>query len=239
MIPKIIHYCWFGPKPISEEAKKCIDSWHKYCPDYEIKCWNENNFDLNSNQFAKESYEAKKWAYVTDYVRLYVLYNFGGIYMDSDVEVVKPINEFLSERAFSGFQDPKNVPTGLMASEKGLPFVGLLLSDYDNLHYDPKDLSTNVDLITKHFVEHGLIQNNTKQSIEGVTLYPMDYFCAKDSLTRVVTVTENTYTIHHFAASWVPPYLKLKIRIRQLVGPDITRKIVEIKKRIKLRYEKI
>lgn len=232
MIPKTIHYCWFGGNPLSQEAKSCIESWKKYCPDYEIICWDEKNFDISSNQFAKEAYDAKKWAYVTDYVRLYVLYNYGGIYMDSDVEVIRPLDEFLTEKAFSGFQDERNVPTGLMASEKGHLFVRLLLSDYDNLHYDPKDLSTNVDLITKHFVEYGLVQNNTKQTIEDFTLFPQDYFCAKDSLTRVVTITENTYTIHHFAASWVPLYLKFKIKVRQLVGPNITKKIVALKKKL-------
>ena len=123
MIPKIIHYCWFGDKELPKLAKKCLASWKKYCPDYQIKCWNESNFDVNSNQYVKEAYENKKYAFVTDYVRLYALYNFGGVYMDTDVEVIKNIDDFLNCKGFSSFESTNLVPTGILASEKELPII--------------------------------------------------------------------------------------------------------------------
>ena len=123
MIPKIIHYCWFGGKPLSPMARRCIDSWKKYCPDYQIKRWDETNFDLNSCTYIREAYEAKKWAFITDYVRLCVMYNYGGIYMDTDVEVLKNLDCFLSEKAFSGFESVDRIPTGIMASEKECPII--------------------------------------------------------------------------------------------------------------------
>ena len=117
-IPRLIHYCWFGGKPLSPLAKKCIRSWGKFLPDYTLVCWNENSFSFSSHPYTKESYEAKKWAFITDYVRLYVLYNYGGIYMDTDVEIIKPIDKFLIHGAFSSFESPVQIPTGLMASSK-------------------------------------------------------------------------------------------------------------------------
>ena len=135
MIPKIIHYCWFGGKPLPEDAKKYIESWEKYCPDYKICRWDESTFDINEIPYVKEAYEAKKWAFITDYVRLYVLKNIGGIYMDTDVEVIKNLDCFLNEKGFSGFEKIDAVPTGIMAAEKNHPFIIELLHDYDNLHF--------------------------------------------------------------------------------------------------------
>ena len=120
MIPKTIHYCWFGGNPLPKLAKKCIKSWKKYCPDFEIIEWNEANFDISSAPlYVRQAYEAKKWAFVTDYVRLYALTSYGGIYMDTDVEVIKPLDFFLNHDAFSGFESEKSIPTGIMASKKG------------------------------------------------------------------------------------------------------------------------
>ena len=115
-IPRIIHYCWFGGKPLPSLAKKCLKSWKKYLPDYKVICWDENSFDVYAHPFTKEAFESKKWAFITDYVRLYVLNEVGGVYMDSDVEVIKPIDEFLINSAFSSFESPYLIPTGLMAS---------------------------------------------------------------------------------------------------------------------------
>ena len=117
-IPKVILYCWFGRGEKPELAKKCIESWKKYCPDYEFKEWNEDNFDIHSNKYVEQAYNARKFAFVTDYVRLYALYYEGGVYMDTDVEVLKPIDEFLKHKAFSSFENNNTIPTGLMASEK-------------------------------------------------------------------------------------------------------------------------
>ena len=127
MIPKVIHYVWVGGKPLNELAEKCIASWKKYCPDYEIKRWDETNFDINQNRFCKEALENKKWAFVADYIRLKVLYDEGGIYMDADVEVINPIDEFLQCPGFSGFECTGYIPTGIMAAEKGNKWIKLML----------------------------------------------------------------------------------------------------------------
>ena len=215
MIPKIIHYCWFGGKPLSKTAQKCILSWKKYLSEYEIREWNETNFDINSCEYVKEAYSARKWAFVTDYVRLYVLVNYGGIYMDTDVEVIKPLDSFLGYIAFSGFQTEHEIPTGIMACEKGYALFDMLLHDYDSRKFINEDgsydvIHTNVVAITEFCLQRGLILNNTFQVIDGFALFPKDVFCAKDYKTRSITVTENTVTIHHFAGSWTSHDEKLE-----------------------------
>lgn len=206
MIPKIIHYCWFGGNPLPDDAKRYIESWKKYCPDYEIREWNEENFDITSIPYVNEAYHARKWAFITDYVRLFALANYGGIYMDTDVEVLRNLDCFLTEPGFSGFERVDAVPTGIMASEKGNSFICELLSEYDGIHFlktdGTPDLTTNVVRITNTAVKHGLKLNNKKQTIENFTFYPKDYFCPKSSRTLEINLTPNTYTIHHFAGSW-------------------------------------
>ncbi|MCR5522215.1 MAG: glycosyl transferase [Clostridia bacterium] len=208
MIPKTIHYCWFGGKPLPELAQKCIASWKKYCPDYEIIEWNESNFDFSECNYAREAYEAKKWAFITDYVRLKVLYENGGIYMDTDVEVLKPLDSLLQYEAVSGFESETQIPTGLIACREGLPIIGELLQEYDNIHFKKDDgtldLMTNVIRITNTLLKYGLKQNNTLQTINGFTLLPKDYLCPKDLETGIITITDNTLTIHHFDGSWLP-----------------------------------
>ncbi|MDD3414643.1 MAG: glycosyltransferase [Lachnospiraceae bacterium] len=207
MIPKIIHYCWFGGKPLPDDVKKNIETWKKYCPHYEIKEWNEKNFDLHSNKYVWEAYENKKWAFITDYVRLYAMVNEGGIYMDTDVEVIRPLDSYLKHHAFSGFETEKDVPTGIMASERDFPLYKELLDDYKNRAFvlpdGSMDLTSNVYVITKTCLKHGLIQNNMYQSVDGFVLYPSEFFCPKNHKTGEIHRTNNTVTIHHFAGSWV------------------------------------
>lgn len=210
MIPKIIHYCWFGGNPLPSEARKCIESWRKYLPDYKIKEWNEQTFDINSNTYVKEAYENKKYAFVTDYVRLFALASEGGIYMDTDVEVLKSYDPFLHHVAFSGFENNNFVPTGMMASEKGGRWVTELLEEYKDRRFVKEDGSfdttTNTVTITNNMVRHGLVLNNTYQDFPGVaTMYPSDFFCPKDHGSGVIKLTENSVCIHHFACSWLPP----------------------------------
>ncbi len=208
-IPKKIHYCWFGGKPLPEMAEKCIASWEKYCPDYEIVRWDESNFDLDYCPYVREAFEAKKWAFITDVVRLYVLVNYGGIYMDTDVEVVKPLDDLLRFEAFSGFESETQIPTGLMASEKNQPLFCELLHEYDDAHFlNPDgsfDLTTNVTRITNTCLKYGFVPNNKQQTVKGFTFLPKDYLCPKDASTRQLNMTENTYTIHHFDGSWLSP----------------------------------
>ena len=206
-IPKVIHYCWFGRGKLPKLAKKCIKSWKKYLPDYEIKEWNEDNFDINSNQYVREAYEAKKYAFVSDYVRLYALYNYGGIYMDTDVEVIKSLDEFLIHEAFSGFESPKDIPTGIMGCIKGHRLFKEFLGYYNDRSFINEDGSfdqtTNVAIMTKICEKYGLIKNNQLQTINGFTIYPKTYFCPLNYNNKENDFTDNTYTIHHFSGSWI------------------------------------
>ena len=181
-IPKIIHYCWFGGNPLPELAQKCIASWKKYCPEYEIREWNESNFDLNCCDYVREAYEAKKWAFVSDVARLYALVNYGGIYMDTDVEVVKPLDPLLQYDAVSGFQTDVEMQTGLMACEKGNIMFQELLDDYKTAHFiftdGSFDLTTNVTRITNTCLKYGFVADNKKQTVNSLVLLPKDYLCA-------------------------------------------------------------
>ena len=207
MIPKVIHYCWFGRGKMPKLANKCIESWKKYLPEYEIMEWNEDTFDINMNTYVKEAYENKKFAFVTDYVRLYAMYNYGGIYMDTDVEVLKPLDQFLNNEAFSGFESSQFIPTGIMASEKGFLLYKEFLDYYTDRHFikpdGSQDMTTNVVIMTTIADKHGLVHNGQKQVIDGWALYPSDYFCPLNDATGKLEMTENTATIHWFAKSWL------------------------------------
>lgn len=237
MIPKVIHYCWFGHNPLPKLAVKCINSWKKYMPDYEIKEWNEDNFDLNLYPYAKEAYEHKKYAFVTDVVRLYVLYHEGGIYMDTDVEVLGSFDPFLHHAAFSGFESETEVPTGVMASEKGGEWAKLNLEYYNNRHFinenGEMDMTTNVAIITDFMLPYGLKRDNTYQDFPGfVTFYPNDYFCPIDHNGYVLKKTDNTVCIHYYAGSWTSPKTRFKKRLARFLGPVITYRLVQLKRLI-------
>ena len=206
-IPKKIHYCWFGRKEKPRIVRKCINSWKKILIGYEIIEWNEDNFDVNSNLYVKEAYENKKYAFVTDYVRLLILYNYGGIYMDTDVEIIKNIDVFLDNNAFSSFENNNYIPTGIMAAKKGNKWIKMLLDEYDDLKFIKDDgtfdLTTNVIRITEATIKnYNLIPNDTFQDLGDVVLYPHDYFCPKNWFSGKIEITSNTYAIHHFNGSW-------------------------------------
>lgn len=208
MIPKTIHYCWFGRGEKPESVKKYIEGWHKILSDYTFKEWNEDNFDIYSNQYVSEAYACRRFAFVTDYVRLYALYHEGGVYMDTDVEVLSTYNPFLHHTAFSGFETDGNVPTGMMAAEKGSIWAKELLAGYEDRrfikHDGSQDTLTNTAVITKYMVEKGLVLNNTYQNISGLcTMYPSEYFCPKDHRTGKIKCTDKTVCIHHFAGTWL------------------------------------
>lgn len=240
MIPKIIHYCWFGRGQMPALAIKCIESWKKYLPQYEIKEWNEDNFDLDMYPYVREAYDNRKFAFVTDVVRLYALYKEGGIYMDTDVEVLKSLDPYLHHAAFSGFEDDVHIPTGIMASEKGGKWVKENLVYYDNRHFIKEDgtmdLTTNVITLTNYMLLLGLKQDNSYQDFPGlITLYPKDYFCPKSYDDGKIYLTDRTVTIHHFAGSWVPKEGKLPFFVRKLLGEKVLIFLIRIKKKLKFK----
>lgn len=206
MIPKCIHYCWFGKGQMPELAERCIASWQEHLPEYEIVRWDETNFDIDSNVYVKEAYSVRKYAFVSDYVRLYALFKYGGVYMDTDVEVKKPLDQFLAHDAFSGFEAVDKVPTGIMAAVQGHSAIGDLLAQYDHRHFimqdSSLDLTTNVEVMTDYFHCRGLVLNDTKQCVCNFMFYPKIVFCPdrSDLLTKEI---KSIYTVHHFAGSWL------------------------------------
>lgn len=209
MIPKTIHYCWFGGNPLPELARKCIESWKKYCPDYEIIEWNETNYDVGKCAYMKEAYQAKKWGFVPDYARFDIIYSHGGIYLDTDVEIVRNLDELLENRAFMGFESADYVNPGLIiGGEAGNPEIAQIMRWYESHHFIMEsgeiDLTASPAIVTAVLLERGLHKEQSVQLLNGaLTIYPKDYFCPMDYYTGDITITDNTYTIHHYSASWL------------------------------------
>lgn len=213
MIPKVIHYCWFGHNPLPSLALKCIKSWIKYLPDYEIKEWNEDNFDINIIPFVKEAYKVKKYAFVSDYARFWILYHYGGIYFDTDVEIIRSLDDILSKGAFMGCEvDALEERGPLVAPGLGIAtcpqneIYKEILDFYNTIHFINEDgshnLQTVVEYTTNILKKHGLTQKEGIQNCDGIYIYPKDYFCPKSYHDLKIHKTKNTVTIHHFAASW-------------------------------------
>lgn len=223
MIPKIIHYCWFGRGKMPLSAIKCIESWKMYLPDYELMCWNEDSFNVADHPFTQEAYETRKFAFVTDYVRLYALYHYGGVYMDTDVEVIKNLDVFLNLPAFSGFEDEVYIPTGIMASEKHGAWVRDMLDYYSGRHFrlsdGTLDITTNVQIISGLMIEEGFKLKNSFQVYKNqIYIYPKDYFCPKSQVTGKIYLTKNTYCIHHFGGSWHTPWQRFKKKMKPVLA---------------------
>jgi mannosyltransferase OCH1-like enzyme len=222
MIPKIIHYCWFGRGEKPELAKKCIASWKKFCPDFEIREWNEDNCDYLTMPFMAEAYAAKKYAFVSDVMRLVVLEQYGGVYFDTDVEVVRDISPLLNDEGFIGFENNRFVNSGqVMAAVPHQPIVQAMIDEYKKLHYMQPDSSAmpvgcprlNSDVLERF----GLIRNGQEQIVAGIHVYPDDYFNPMDSTTGKLTKTENTYSIHWYSMSWLPKRTQMKAKLGRIV----------------------
>ena len=211
-------------------AEKCLKSWKKFCPDYEIVCWTEDNFDINENRYAREAYDAKKWAFVSDYVRLKVLYENGGIYLDTDVELIKPLDKLIEDGGFMGFDDNGIVSTGLgFACEKGNELVGRLLKDYEDISFilpdGSYDLTPCPDRNTKTLAELGMDLENKDQIFMGIKMLPEDYLCPVKYYTGKKVITKNTYSIHHFCASWTSATAKRTTFAKRILGVKLYNKL--------------
>ena len=222
MIPKIIHYCWFGRGEKPELAKKCIASWKKSCPDFEICEWNEDNCDYLSIPFMAEAYAAKKYAFVSDVMRLIVLEQYGGVYFDTDVEVLRDITPLLNDEGFIGFENDRYVNSGqAMAMVAHQPVVQVMIEEYKKLHFVKPDGSMapvgcphlNTDVLERF----GLERNGQEQVVAGIHVYPADWFNPLDSTTGKLNKTPNTYSIHWYSMSWLPKRVRLKAKLGRIL----------------------
>ena len=238
-IPKVIHYCWFGRTKLPKLARKCIASWKKFLPDYEIVEWNEDNFDINVAQYTAEAYREKRFAFVSDYARFWILYNYGGIYLDTDVELLRPINDIIATGSFMACETTpsENVPLfinpGLgMAMSKGHKLCYDMLKIYNSLHFiDHRglhNLKTIVQYTTEYLYSQGLRGVNDIQRIKDITFYPKAVFNPYDYDKDKVIITNETRSIHHFAGSWLTVKDRLKRFIERTFGEDYLNVCVKV-----------
>jgi hypothetical protein len=225
-IPKIIHYCWFGGKDKPPIVQKCMESWKKYLPDYQLKEWNEDNFDITCNSYVEQAYKSKKFAFVSDYARVHALYTEGGIYLDTDVEVFKSFNDLLHHDSFWGFEQEYYIATSTIGSEKGNELIKKFLDSYENKSFINEDGSlddlTNVAIVTKILEGVGLRKNGKYQEIKGLgTFYPQTFFSPYDYINCRKFISDDTYAMHHFYKSWLPPKARIKSNIKLLTSKVI------------------
>lgn len=245
MIPKVIHYCWFGRNPLPELAKKCIASWRKYLPDYEIKEWNEDNFNVNIIPYTKEAYSAKKYAFVSDYARFWILYNYGGLYFDTDVEVIKPMNDIISKGAFMGCENNADkgkkwlaVAPGLgLGCDLGMDFYKKMLELYATLVFEYQEgqelkMKNVVTYTSEMLKEEGLRIVDEIQYCAGIWIYPKEYFCPINPQTLKCRKTSKTYTIHYYAGSWIQEST-LRNLLTRILGVKLMRRLDSIRFRNK------
>lgn len=252
MIPKIIHYCWFGGNPLPKSAIKCIESWKKFLPDYEIKEWNESNYDVHKIPYIHEAYEAKKYAFVSDYARFDILYQYGGIYFDTDVQVIKPMDDIIAEGPFMGreagaFMTAYGLPEGLavapglaLGAEKEMPFYRQVLVAYSDMRFINEDGSYNthtvVEYITRELLKNGLTdENDNVTKVSDILIYPADVFCPMDhTKSNEVTITDRTVSIHLYDCSWMVKNTFgykmhiLKNKLSKILGPKFVSKVADI-----------
>lgn len=207
-IPKKIHYCWMGGNPKPESVLKCINSWKKYCPDYEIIEWNESNIDVTMNTYTKQAYESKAWGFVPDYLRLWIIYHHGGIYLDTDVQIIRSFDSLLDKGGFAGFEDDEHIALGLgFGAEPKNQIIAKQMEVYENLQFINADGTLNrtpsPTYSTNVMKEFGIVANTgVPQCVDNFWCYPPEYFCPKSFKTGMMKLTKNTYSIHQFDASW-------------------------------------
>ncbi len=236
-IPRIIHYCWFGKGEKPDIVKKCMDSWKRNLSQYEIIEWNEDSFDINCNEYVKKAYEAKKYAFVSDYVRVYALHTFGGIYLDTDVEVFKPFDDLLHHESFWGFEQGDYIATSTIGAAKGNQLIGEFIKSYKGKQFVSENVGkgdlTNVGVVTEMVKNLGLVLDGTCQELEGIgAFYPQTYFSPYDYINCRKLITDDTYTMHHFYKSWLPLQVRIKTKAKiilvKIIGSDNLMKMREL-----------
>lgn len=243
MIPKIIHYCWFGGKPLPPLAERCIASWKKWLPDYEIRRWDESNFDVNAIEYTRQAYARRKYAFVSDYARFWILYHYGGLYFDVDVEAVASFDDIVEKGAFLGVESDSTVIEGIvtgadlplhcnpglaMGAEKGMQFYAEMLRRYATFKFlypsGAMNTTTVVSYTSQALIDAGFnpalgieTTDHKFQCIDGITIYPKRYFCPTIQNGNV-SLMSDTRSIHHYAASWVTPAMRIKGKISSLIS---------------------
>ncbi|MEE0979447.1 MAG: glycosyltransferase [Muribaculaceae bacterium] len=241
-IPKVIHYCWFGGNPLPPLALKCIESWKRYLPDYEIVQWDESNFDVNAIKYTSQAYEAKKYAFVSDYARFKILYEHGGIYFDTDVEVIKNMDQIIAAGPFMGREKPRVPGTLLVAAGLGLgatvgmSFYREVLNHYENIEFLNPDGTQNQITVVQHvtslLVKKGLKYAPEIQEVAGMKIYPDPYFCPLNYYTKKMEITPESVSIHWYDASWMSGYRKFVFRICSMFGRRRFQPLVKLKRAI-------
>ena len=237
MIPKIIHYCWFGHGEMPQLAKDCIASWHQCMPDWEYKLWNEEAYDVNSHAYTREAYAAGKYAFVSDYVRLWALEREGGLYLDTDVLAFRSFEDLLANKAFAGFEGSKHQPIGtcVMGSEPHGEWVSTMLEAYRDRHFvnadGTCDLTTNVQFITSLMAAHGFRQDGSEQDCLGLHVYPVDYFSPRHTTGEYIR-TDHTYSEHKGLASWNDQHKGCKYYLLRWLGPRLSVRLIKLKRKL-------
>ena len=246
MIPKIIHFCWLSSDEYPDSIKRYMDSWKKKLPDYEFIHWDTKRFKLNSNIWVKQAFESKKYAFAADYIRLYAVYNFGGIYMDTDIEVFKSFDDLLDQPYFIGTEGGGNIEAGVFGAEAKNPWVGECLKYYSGKTFINPDNSMNTETLPRIMmkqiskirtvkelpIKNIVISKKILSDNKSVYLYPVDFFCAKEQGTGLIYKTKNTYCIHHFAMSWIPISNKILSNFKRFLikifGYKVIEKVIKI-----------
>ena len=235
MIPHTIHYCWFGRNPLPNSAKKFIESWQKHFPGYEVREWNEDNFDVNIIPYTRDAYAAGKYAFVSDYARFWILYHHGGVYFDTDVEVIRPMDDIIAKGAFMGFEldnvksacPALSINPGLgIGAEKGNDVYAEIIKGFEQMDFHLPDGSRNpftmIPMVTRMMQDRGLVLRDEIQTIDGITIYSNEYFNPFGDITGVLRKTPNTRSIHWYAKTWSdgskPWRVALKRYIRRVIG---------------------
>ncbi len=223
---KVIHYCWFGGSPLPPLAQRCIESWHKFLPDYEIRRWDESNFDVNILPYTADAYAAGKYAFVSDYARFWILYREGGVYFDTDVEVIRPLDDVILRGPFMGFEidggtRPMAVNPGLgLAADRAMPLYAEILERYETMTFLLPDGTQNpytmIPMVTQLLQEKGLKGDGTIEHVAGIDVYPSEWFNPFDDATGRLRKTGNTRSIHWYAKSWMPAEPVWKVNLKRL-----------------------